>query len=83
MPRWLEYLLNNPAAYADFIAWLKSAEAELHKKLAKSVQDDKIEEARGLSHELQVYENIRNFAERQLRERTAQNQYAEQFEGRQ
>jgi hypothetical protein len=83
MRYWIEYLLGNPSACEDFIKWAKEAENNLNAKLGKAVQSNDIEKARGIAHEIVVYETLRQRIEAEIRERTAQATYEEQIEGRQ
>ena len=75
MRPWIEYLITNASACADFTEWTRDIDAELKTKLALAVRDDKMEEARALAHELKVYDTIRSKVETELRERTSQIQY--------
>lgn len=79
MRTWMSYLLNNPAAYADFIDWAVGCENELKQKISAAVRDDKIEDARGMSHEIVVYETLRKSLEVEKRELESQAQYDEQY----
>lgn len=83
MRYWIEYLLNNANAYADFIKYISDCEAELRSLMQQSLMKNEMEEARGLAHELNVYETMRKRATSEMKERQSQATYNQQFEGRQ
>ena len=83
MRYWQECLISNQAACDDFVKWAKDAEAELGKHLHKAITEEKMDEARGIAHEIEVYENMRKRFESEVRERVAQATYQQQIEGRQ
>jgi hypothetical protein len=83
MRPWIEYLLNNANACADFIVYTKESEHELGKKIKEAIVEDKVEEARYLAHESKVYEEMRRRFEAELRERQSQSAYSQQYERRQ
>jgi hypothetical protein len=81
MRPWIEYLITNPSAGADFIEWTHDIDAELKKKLALAVRADEIEKARALASELNVYDTIRKKVETEMRERASQIKYSTENEG--
>lgn len=75
MRPWIEYLITNASAGADFIAWTHDIDRELKAKLAVAVRKSDMEEACALASELNVYDTIRNKVETEMRERAAQIKY--------
>ena len=75
MRPWIEYLITNASAGADFIAWTHDIDAELKKQLTVAVRANELEKARSLASELEVYDTIRSKVETEMRERAAQIQY--------
>jgi hypothetical protein len=81
MRPWIEYLITNASAGADFIAWTNDIDLELKKQLTLAVREDKLEKARSLASELEVYDTIRSKVETEMRERAAQIQYNSENQG--
>ncbi len=76
MPRpWIEYLMANPAAVADFIQWARDIDRELTVKLTTAVRNDEMAEARALVYEQAVYKKVRDVVKVEIRERDSQIQY--------
>ena len=77
MRTWIEYIISNPAAYADFTTWARAARNNLDKKLKEAVEADNYDEAKGIVHEMNVYETICQKVEVEARERRSQQQQIE------
>lgn len=71
MRTWIDYILSHPAACDDFIAWTKEANDALIPKLADAVLSNKMEQARGIAHEMTVYETLGRKMKAEMRERIA------------
>lgn len=81
MRLWMECLLSVPGACDDFIAWAQGAEKDLHVKLTEAVREDRLQDAKSIAHEIEVYEGIRKVLRAEMRERTAQAQYDQKMKG--
>ena len=82
MQYWIEYIIGNTSACEDFLKWIDSAEQTLNKALYDAVQSNDMDQARGIAHEIKVYENLRRAVKKNHRERVAQASYQEQIERR-
>jgi hypothetical protein len=81
MRPWIEYLITNQSAGADFIEWTHGIDAELKKQLTAAVLANELEKARSLASEIEVYDTIRGKVETEMRERASQIKYNTQNEG--
>ena len=81
MRTWIEYLITNPSASADFIEWTCEIKGDLNMKLATAVREDDIAGARAYAHELNVYETINSKMKDEMRERAAQIKYETEMKG--
>lgn len=69
MRRWIEYLISQPAALADFLTFVYEADAELKSRLVDAVIACDNARAAALAAETQVYANLRKKVEAEVRER--------------
>ena len=74
MRPWIEYLITNANAGADFIEWIHDIDVELKKKLTAAVIGNEIETARSLASEIDVYNTIGKKVKTEMRERASQIQ---------
>lgn len=81
MRPWIEYLITNASAGADFIEWTRDIDIELKSRLTIAVRNNELEKARGLASELEVYDAIRSKVETEMRERAAQIKYNAETQG--
>lgn len=81
MRSWIQHLITNEAATADFLSWTEEILSELTTRLTDAVCTERQDEARGLAHEIRVYETIRDRVRNERRERIAQIEYDQKTKG--
>jgi hypothetical protein len=81
MRPWIAHLLTNSSAYGDFVVYTKEAVARLNKELTKAVLAEKPEAARGIAHEIKVYNELCESVEKLLREQRSQSAYINNTQG--
>lgn len=57
--RWIEVILNDEGARANFIEYLAQMEGVIHKKIIEAVKAQDFPRATGLSYELNVYQTLK------------------------
>lgn len=75
MRPWLTHLMSSANAVSDFREAMKSSIASLNKTLAKTVRENDMETARGIAHEIKVYEELLRVVRSEQTEQTAQARY--------
>lgn len=81
MRPWIAHIISNAPAYNDFHTYVNEILAGLSKSLTNAVRSDKMEKARGIAHEIQVYEDLKKAVSRELREQRAQVTYINETKG--
>lgn len=81
MRPWIAHLISSNSAHNDFHNWTVGAVADLNKSLLEAVHSGDIEKARGIAHELKVYENLQKSVKCEVREQSAQAIYTDQMKG--
>lgn len=72
MQPWIEYLLLNASASADYISWAKTLEKKFMKQAIDSLALNKLNDAEQAAYRVKVYEDLRKQIEKYARERNAQ-----------
>lgn len=72
---WIAHLISNSSAHNDFQDWVVGAIRGLNQALADTVRTGDMESARGIAHELKVYEDLRKSIKRETREQQSQVTY--------
>ena len=72
---WIAHLISNSSAYNDFQDWVVGAIRGLNQALADTVRTGDMENARGIAHELKVYEDLQKSIKRETREQQSQVTY--------
>ena len=81
MRRWIQHLIDNAGACSDFAAWCEEIDRELKASLHEAVLADKMNEAKSIAAEMEVYKNLRQKVQAELRERNSQVSYQAAQEG--
>lgn len=81
MRLWIAHITSHSGALADFHNFVDGATRELNKVLAEAVRDDNMERARGIAHEIKVYEDLKKSVGREMREQRAQVTYLDSVKG--
>lgn len=55
---WIDYLYRSTAAYADFMAHLTEAISERQKRQQNALLENRLEDAKGLAHEIKVFTDM-------------------------
>jgi len=78
---WIAHLISNSSAYNDFQDWVAGAVRGLNEVLADTVRTGDMESARGVAHELKVYEDLQKSVKREVREQRSQVTYLNETKG--
>jgi len=65
---WQDYLINYPAACADFLDWGESAERSIITQIKEAASNNNTDKLKSLAIELKVYERILNIFRAEQRE---------------
>lgn len=75
MRLWIAHLISNSNARNDFRDFIVDAEKSLNQALAVAVRENEMEKARGIAHEIKVYEELKKSVRREVCEQNAQVTY--------
>ena len=75
MRPWITHLIGNANALSDFREAMRSSIASLNITLAKAVRNNEMEQARGIAHEIKVYEELLRVVRAESHEQSTQAHY--------